>query len=166
MANDGTFSVGDTRCLIDSKILPTLATLTSWDKTLPRKVNILIWRLALDRLPHRLNLSARGMDIPSISCSLCNGNVKSSSHIFFDCDFAKEVWRLIRIWCDIPLPTFTSYGHWMYWFTSWRLLKRSRIGFIHHRSPLQFFLVDLEKTVGRMPCSWVDWLKDPLLIEC
>ncbi|GJZ78596.1 RNA-directed DNA polymerase, eukaryota, reverse transcriptase zinc-binding domain protein [Tanacetum coccineum] len=63
------------------------------------------------------------MDIPSISCSLCNGNVESSSHIFFDCDFAKEVWRLVRIWCDIPLPTFTSYGHWMSWFTSWQAPK-------------------------------------------
>ncbi|GJY86822.1 RNA-directed DNA polymerase, eukaryota, partial [Tanacetum coccineum] len=151
-ANDDTFSVGDTRRLIDSKILPTLAPLTSWDKTLPRKVNILIWRLALDRLPHRLNLSARGMDIPSISCSLCNGNVESSSHIFFDCDFAKEVWRLIRIWCDIPLPTFTSYGHWMYWFTSWQTPKEKS-----HR----LSIIVAASFWGRMPCSWVDWLKAP-----
>ncbi|GJS26592.1 putative RNA-directed DNA polymerase, eukaryota, reverse transcriptase zinc-binding domain protein [Tanacetum coccineum] len=81
----------DTRRLIDVKILPTLVPLTSWDKTLPRKVNIFIWRLALDRLPHRLNLSARGMDISFIACPSCNGNVESSSHIFFDCDFAKEI---------------------------------------------------------------------------
>ncbi|GKA04326.1 putative RNA-directed DNA polymerase, eukaryota, reverse transcriptase zinc-binding domain protein [Tanacetum coccineum] len=91
MAIDGIFSVGDTRRLIDAKILPTLVPLTSWDKTLPHKVNIFIWRLALDRLPHRLNLSARGMDIASIACPSCNGNVESFSHIFFDCDFAKEI---------------------------------------------------------------------------
>ncbi|GJZ44931.1 RNA-directed DNA polymerase, eukaryota [Tanacetum coccineum] len=124
MAIDGIFSVGDTRLLIDVKILPTLVPPTSWEKTLSRKVNIFIWRLALDRLPHRLNLSAWGMDIASIACPSCNGNVESSSHIFFDCDFAKEIWRLIRSWCDFPLPTFTSYGHWKSWFTSWQAPKQ------------------------------------------
>ncbi|GJZ45992.1 putative RNA-directed DNA polymerase, eukaryota, reverse transcriptase zinc-binding domain protein [Tanacetum coccineum] len=123
MAIDGIFLVRDTRCLIDAKILPILVPPTSWDKTLPHKVNILIWRLALDRLRHRLNLSAWGMDIASIACPSCNGNMESSSYIFFDCDFAKEIWRLIRSWCDFPLPTFTSYGHWRSCFTSWQAPK-------------------------------------------
>ncbi|GJU48519.1 RNA-directed DNA polymerase, eukaryota, reverse transcriptase zinc-binding domain protein [Tanacetum coccineum] len=70
--------------VIGDKILPSLVTLTSWDKTLPRKVNIFMWRLMLDRLPHRLNLSSRGIDIQSISCSSCNDNVKSSNHIFLN----------------------------------------------------------------------------------
>ncbi|GJS66564.1 putative RNA-directed DNA polymerase, eukaryota, reverse transcriptase zinc-binding domain protein [Tanacetum coccineum] len=91
MAINGIFSVGDTRRLIDVKILPTLVPPTSWDKILPRKVNIFIWRLALDRLPHRLNLSAQGIDIASIACPSCNGNMESSYHIFLDCDFAKEI---------------------------------------------------------------------------
>ncbi|GKE85569.1 RNA-directed DNA polymerase, eukaryota, partial [Tanacetum coccineum] len=111
MAKDGIFSVGESRRIIDSKLLPSLVSSTSWDKTLPRKVNIFIWRLALDRLPHRRNLSARGIDIPSILCS-CNGNVKSSSHIFFDCDFTKEVWKLVRNWCDISIPSFSSFELW------------------------------------------------------
>ncbi|GJZ15101.1 RNA-directed DNA polymerase, eukaryota [Tanacetum coccineum] len=89
MAKDGIFSVEESRRIIDSKLLPSLVPYTSWDKTLPHKVNIFIWRLALDRLPHSWNLSARGIDIPSISCPSCNGNVESSSHIFFDCDFAQ-----------------------------------------------------------------------------
>ncbi|GKD12860.1 RNA-directed DNA polymerase, eukaryota [Tanacetum coccineum] len=106
MAIDGIFSVGDTRRLIDENIIPTLVPPTFWDKTLSRKVNIFIWTLALDQLPHRLNLSARGMDIAFIACPSCNGNVESSFHIFFDCDFAKEIWRLIRTLqesCPIPM---------------------------------------------------------------
>ncbi|GKB46995.1 2-methylene-furan-3-one reductase [Tanacetum coccineum] len=51
-----------------------------------RKVNVFMWRLSLDRLPHRLNLSSRGMDIPAISCPSCNTNVESANHIFFECD--------------------------------------------------------------------------------
>ncbi|GKB04618.1 RNA-directed DNA polymerase, eukaryota, reverse transcriptase zinc-binding domain protein [Tanacetum coccineum] len=91
MAIDGLFSVGTSRHIIDAKLLPSLVLLTPWDKILPCKVNIFIWRLSLNRLPHRLNLSSRGIDILKISCSSCNGNVKSSNHIFFACDIAMEV---------------------------------------------------------------------------
>ncbi|GJU60453.1 copia protein [Tanacetum coccineum] len=121
MAKEGIFSVGESRRIIDSKLLLSLVRSTSWDKTLLRKVNIFIWRLGLDRLPHRWNLSARGIDIPSISCPSCNGNVESSSHIFFDCDFAKEVWKLVRNWCDISIPSFSSFELWMAWFDSYGL---------------------------------------------
>ncbi|GJW80144.1 RNA-directed DNA polymerase, eukaryota [Tanacetum coccineum] len=96
------------RQVIDDKVLPSLATSTSWDKILPRKVNIFMWRLMLDQLPYRLNLSSSGIDIQSISCPSCNGNVESSNHIIFECDIALEVWRLVSRWCNITSPTFTS----------------------------------------------------------
>ncbi|GJV26369.1 hypothetical protein Tco_1379064 [Tanacetum coccineum] len=60
---NGTFTVNDARNIIDQKTLPS----TSWDKIIPRTVNIFMWRLSLDRLPHKLNLSLRGMDILAIS---------------------------------------------------------------------------------------------------
>ncbi|GKD97617.1 RNA-directed DNA polymerase, eukaryota [Tanacetum coccineum] len=107
--------VETSRRIIDAKLLPSLEISTSWDKILPLKVNIFIWRLSLDRLPHRLNLSSRGIDILKISCSSCNGNVESSNHIFFACDIAMEVWRLVHNWCDITVPLFTSFEHWKNW---------------------------------------------------
>ncbi|GKA50055.1 RNA-directed DNA polymerase, eukaryota, reverse transcriptase zinc-binding domain protein [Tanacetum coccineum] len=85
---NGTFTVKDARYRIDQNILPTLAHATTWDKSIPRKVNLFMWRLSLDRLPHRLNLSSRGMDIPVISCPSCNANVESANHVFFECDIA------------------------------------------------------------------------------
>ena len=66
LTNDGSFTVGATRKHIDDIILPSLSLETSWCSILPRKVNIFIWRMRLDRLPHRLNLSRRGLDIHSI----------------------------------------------------------------------------------------------------
>nr|GEV77051.1 reverse transcriptase domain, reverse transcriptase zinc-binding domain protein [Tanacetum cinerariifolium] len=89
LGTDGTFSVKDARCIIDSKILSSLAPSTVWDKTIPRKVNI--WRLILDRLPHKLNLSSRSIDIQAIYCPSCNGNMESSNHIFFECNIAKDI---------------------------------------------------------------------------
>ncbi|GKF98367.1 hypothetical protein Tco_0297150, partial [Tanacetum coccineum] len=42
------------------------------------------------RLPHRMNLSFRGIDIQSISCPSCNGNVECFNRIFFECDVTLE----------------------------------------------------------------------------
>nr|GEU31000.1 RNA-directed DNA polymerase, eukaryota [Tanacetum cinerariifolium] len=122
LAKDDIFSVKEARQVIDDKILPSLATSTSWDKILPRKVNIFIWRLMLDRL----NLSSCGIDIQSISCPFCNGNVKSSNHICFECDISLKVWILVRIWCNITSPTFTSLEHWKNWTSSWQASKENK----------------------------------------
>ncbi|GKE73636.1 RNA-directed DNA polymerase, eukaryota [Tanacetum coccineum] len=86
---NGTFTVKDARYRIDQNILPTLAHATTWDKSIPWKVNVFTWRLSLDRLPHRLNLSSRGMDVPAISCPSCNANAESANHVFFECDIFK-----------------------------------------------------------------------------
>nr|GEU90471.1 hypothetical protein [Tanacetum cinerariifolium] len=118
LSNDGTFAVKSARRLIDSKLLPFILTPTVWDKFLPQKVNIFLWRLSLDRLLHHLNLSSRGLDIPTISCSSCNGNVESADHVFFECDLVKEIWCLVRKWCDISIPTFASYDTWNNWFST------------------------------------------------
>ncbi|GJR28403.1 retrotransposon protein, putative, ty1-copia subclass [Tanacetum coccineum] len=75
------YRVKEARHIIDLKTLPSLTKQTTWDNALPRKVNIFTWRLSLDRLPHRLNLSSRGMDIMAISCPSCNANVESANHI-------------------------------------------------------------------------------------
>nr|GEV48045.1 RNA-directed DNA polymerase, eukaryota, reverse transcriptase zinc-binding domain protein [Tanacetum cinerariifolium] len=59
---------------------------------------LIIDRIVNDRLPHRLNLSSRGLDIPTIYCSSCNGIVKYVDHVFFECDLVKEIWCLVRKW--------------------------------------------------------------------
>ncbi|GJX87305.1 RNA-directed DNA polymerase, eukaryota, partial [Tanacetum coccineum] len=190
LGTDGTFSVKDARCIIDSKILPSLAPSTVWDKNIPRKVNIFIWRLILDRLPHKLNLSSRGIDIQAISCPSCNGNVESSNHIFFECNIAKDIWMLVRKWCDISFPPFTSYEHWKGWFTSWQVVKEKsrRLSVIfssslwwlwRYRNSVTFHSHPMRKSDifdnirlssyswlhhrGHMMCNWIDRLKSHML---
>ncbi|GKE43267.1 RNA-directed DNA polymerase, eukaryota, reverse transcriptase zinc-binding domain protein, partial [Tanacetum coccineum] len=91
LANDGVFSVSVTCRHIDDHLFPTLNPPTTWDKIHPRKVYIFMWRLRLDRLPHHLNLSSRGIEISEISCPSCNGNLESNHHIFFECDIATDL---------------------------------------------------------------------------
>ncbi|GKD61016.1 putative RNA-directed DNA polymerase, eukaryota, reverse transcriptase zinc-binding domain protein [Tanacetum coccineum] len=122
----GTFIVKDACNIIDQKTLPSLAPSTTWDKTIPRKVNIFMWRLSLDRLPHRLNLYLRGMDIPDISCSSCNANVESANHIFFECIIATEMWKLVYRWCEIPFVQASSLEAFKDWFISWHASKEKK----------------------------------------
>ncbi|GKC96937.1 RNA-directed DNA polymerase, eukaryota, reverse transcriptase zinc-binding domain protein, partial [Tanacetum coccineum] len=123
---NGTFTVKDARYRIDQNILPTLAHATTWDKSIPRKVNVFMWRLSLDRLPHRLNLSSRGMDIPAISCPSCNANVESANHVFFECDIATDMWKLVFRWCDIPLFQASSWDSFNDWIISWHASKEKK----------------------------------------
>lgn len=92
ITHDDVFPVLNTCIHVDNAILPSFSPSTRWSKILPRKVNIFIWRLLLDRLPNRLNLSSRGLEITSISCPLCNVGVESNDHIFFGCDMAINIW--------------------------------------------------------------------------
>ncbi|GKB91889.1 RNA-directed DNA polymerase, eukaryota [Tanacetum coccineum] len=87
----GDFSVSSVCNVIDDVYLPKLDIPTRWVKKIPIKVNILAWKISLDRLPTCANLPARGLEIPSILCPSCNEVVESTSHIFFSCSLARQV---------------------------------------------------------------------------
>ncbi|GJV44754.1 RNA-directed DNA polymerase, eukaryota, reverse transcriptase zinc-binding domain protein [Tanacetum coccineum] len=162
---DGTFSVKDARCIIDSKMLPSLAPSTIWDKNIPRK---------------------------AISCPSCNGNVESSNHIFFECKIAKDIWMHVLKWCDISFPPFTSYEHWKGWFTSWQVVKeksrclsvifssslwwlwryRNNVTFRSHLIRKSDILDNIRLSSyswlhhrGHMISNWIDWLKSLMLLS-
>ncbi|GKA53217.1 RNA-directed DNA polymerase, eukaryota, reverse transcriptase zinc-binding domain protein [Tanacetum coccineum] len=72
----------------------------SWNSWVPRKVNVSAWRVALDRLPTRLSLCERGINLPTLSwwkfppryslCDILKGNF----------DFTKDKWTLkLFSWC-------------------------------------------------------------------
>nr|GEY33881.1 RNA-directed DNA polymerase, eukaryota [Tanacetum cinerariifolium] len=85
----GEFSVHSARTYIDEIILPTVGDSTRWVKVVSIKINILAWKVYLDKLPTRLNLSLRGIDIPSIICLNCGLAGESCSHLFFSCNLAR-----------------------------------------------------------------------------
>ncbi|GJW68411.1 zinc finger CCCH domain-containing protein 1-like protein, partial [Tanacetum coccineum] len=73
----GEFSVASARKVIDDNRFPEVSTQTRWIKAVPIKVNIHAWKVRMDCLPTRLNISRRGIDIPSILCPVC-GSVTES----------------------------------------------------------------------------------------
>ncbi|GJU39873.1 RNA-directed DNA polymerase, eukaryota, reverse transcriptase zinc-binding domain protein [Tanacetum coccineum] len=89
------------------------------------KVNVFCGGFLTDSLL-RLNLSSRGMDIPAISCPSCNANVESANHVFFECDIATDMWKLVFRWCDIPFFQASSWDSFNDWIISWHASKEKK----------------------------------------
>ncbi|GJY08885.1 RNA-directed DNA polymerase, eukaryota, partial [Tanacetum coccineum] len=118
---EGVFRVKDARDLLDEALLPKVNVATRWIKTVPIKVNIFAWKMFLDRIPTRSNLVRRGVMVSSTLCSVCNTSVENSSHLFFCCDVAISVSRLICRWWNLHWSPCGSYLEWLEWFKSIRL---------------------------------------------
>ncbi|GJU62373.1 RNA-directed DNA polymerase, eukaryota [Tanacetum coccineum] len=118
---DGDFCVKDARDLVDEVLLPKENVATRWIKTIPIKVNVFAWKLHLDRLPTRSNLLKRGIQVQSSLCPICNVLQEDTSHLFFSCDVALDISRLICRWWNVSWSPVDSYSGWLEWFNSIRL---------------------------------------------
>ncbi|GJT52416.1 RNA-directed DNA polymerase, eukaryota, reverse transcriptase zinc-binding domain protein [Tanacetum coccineum] len=112
----GEFSVKTAREEIDKHVLVSSSSPTRWCKILPIKINIFVWRMLLDRLPTRINLTNRGLDIPSVLCPNCGVEAETRNHLFFSCSMALDLFRLLGRWWNIQIPSFVDSSTWEAWF--------------------------------------------------
>ena len=70
-----------------------------WLKAVPLKVNILMCRLFLNRLPTKDNVFRRGAiaDTQLFFVALC-GEFEDHNHVFFQCDVYGRLWLLVSNW--------------------------------------------------------------------
>ncbi|GJV30157.1 RNA-directed DNA polymerase, eukaryota, reverse transcriptase zinc-binding domain protein [Tanacetum coccineum] len=106
------FSVKPVREFIDDSFLPKADSCTRWVKYVPIKINIFAWKVSLDKLLSRLNLSLRGLEIPSILCPICSVAVESTSHLFFACHLARQMMFKVARWWELEYQDFSSYEDW------------------------------------------------------
>ncbi|GJU48847.1 RNA-directed DNA polymerase, eukaryota [Tanacetum coccineum] len=124
----GEFSVASARKVIDDNRFPEVSTQTRWIKAVPIKVNIHVWKVRMDCLPTRLNISRRGIDIPSILCPVCGSVTESSSHLFFDCFVAKDNFRKICRWWEVDFMEVHTFDEWVSWIINlWIPIKHKRL---------------------------------------
>ncbi|GKB81479.1 RNA-directed DNA polymerase, eukaryota, reverse transcriptase zinc-binding domain protein, partial [Tanacetum coccineum] len=102
----GSFSVASIRSLVDHHTLDMDQEVTRWNSFIPIKVNVFLWRLKLNKLPSRVNLDRKGIELDSMLCPICHGDVETVNHIFFNCDMAKDLWSLLASWCGGTLLWF------------------------------------------------------------
>ncbi|GJV16132.1 RNA-directed DNA polymerase, eukaryota, reverse transcriptase zinc-binding domain protein [Tanacetum coccineum] len=129
LESSGEFSVASLRKVIDEKRLPSVCSKTRWVKYVPIKVNVLAWKIKMDVLPTRLNISRRGIDIHSISCPICDCGVESSEHLFFRCKLTRQIARKISLWWNVNYEDVNSYDEWITWMVSLRLAAKSKLMF-------------------------------------
>lgn len=78
--------------LIGDALFETSIDKVRWNNWLPRKISLHTWRLANKHLPTRMNLIARGVDLHSTRCQMCNEDQETEEHIFLECKIAKDLW--------------------------------------------------------------------------
>ncbi|GJT13095.1 RNA-directed DNA polymerase, eukaryota, partial [Tanacetum coccineum] len=122
--SSGEFSVKSASTFIDNCLLPKLEVPTGWIKVVPININIFAWKVCLDKLPTRLNISLRGVEIPSILCPLCSIAFESSSHLLFSCHLARQLMFKVARWWDLEFYDLNSYEEWLNWFNNIQLSKR------------------------------------------
>nr|GEX00314.1 RNA-directed DNA polymerase, eukaryota [Tanacetum cinerariifolium] len=99
------FSVKCTREHIDKRYLPDGDSETRWNRSLPKKINIFIWKALRDRLPTRWNLSRKGIELDTLLCPICDSNIETVDHTFWTCSLATSIWNKIFDWLDIDAPS-------------------------------------------------------------
>ncbi|GKD88981.1 RNA-directed DNA polymerase, eukaryota [Tanacetum coccineum] len=89
---------------LDYLVLPSHYLATRWNKIVPQKVNIHVWRLIKDRLPTRFNVWFLSVDNVSLTCPMCNNDLESIFHTMFECIIAIKVWKSVVKWLNLNLP--------------------------------------------------------------
>ncbi|GJZ04896.1 RNA-directed DNA polymerase, eukaryota, partial [Tanacetum coccineum] len=188
LEGDGEFKVASARRYIDEGLSEMEGVQTRWVKLVPIKVNVFAWRLALNKLPTRFNMSSRGLEIPSIVCPVCNVGAETVDHLFFSCSVASSIMAKILGWWGLLENGVSTYHSWVSWFEGLRLKKVAKdyleaIFFVSwwviwgFRNKLLFLesiakasLFDLIVSHSYIWCNsrarrnldWVGWLKSPM----
>ncbi|XP_071712212.1 uncharacterized protein [Rutidosis leptorrhynchoides] len=77
---------------------------TLWNKLVPQKIGIFIWRVLRSRIPVRLELEKRGVELDSTMCPICDSIPETVNHAIVDYTHAKDIWEGIFKWWGATLP--------------------------------------------------------------
>ncbi|GJX76949.1 reverse transcriptase domain-containing protein [Tanacetum coccineum] len=132
----------------------------------PIKINIHAWKVRLDCLPTRLNLSSRGLDIPSILCPSCGVIVETTSHVFFQCELAKDLFRMVCNWWNVAFREVYSFDDWVLWYQEPKFLikmpqRRNRnINDVYEQEFKQRIMARMEERLNQFVDQLVDRMND------
>nr|GEX44231.1 RNA-directed DNA polymerase, eukaryota, reverse transcriptase zinc-binding domain protein [Tanacetum cinerariifolium] len=184
------FSVASACFLIDSHTLDTGSSATRWNNNIPIEVNAFLWRLTLNKLPTKMNLDRKGIDVDSLLCPICLEDIETVNHTFVNCVTAKDLLALLARWWELDIPFCENISEWFSWLDSSSLSSKARLFLDGVGGTLLWFIWSFRNRLifsnslpkkmllwdsivsqlflwisSRNPkfkFSWVGWLKNPL----
>nr|GEX48624.1 RNA-directed DNA polymerase, eukaryota, reverse transcriptase zinc-binding domain protein [Tanacetum cinerariifolium] len=112
--------------ILGSAILSSAEDRWRWSPLVPIKVNILAWRLAINKLATRVNLYNRWIKVNSMLCEVCDTGIESTYHLFFGYELAKELMVEVGNWWSLDIPSIDSFLNLQVWFQSLNMSKVKR----------------------------------------
>ncbi|GJQ91220.1 RNA-directed DNA polymerase, eukaryota, reverse transcriptase zinc-binding domain protein [Tanacetum coccineum] len=105
LSGDGEFAVKELARLIEEKVLRVEigGHEMLWNNLVPKKVNVFVWRDLRGRIPVRVEVDKRDMDLDSVLCSCCNDIVETCAHSLVTCDLAMSVWIKVFNWWKVGI---------------------------------------------------------------
>ncbi|XP_071709390.1 uncharacterized protein [Rutidosis leptorrhynchoides] len=107
---DGRFRVKTLASTIDAQLLGSNRSSASTlrNNIIPKKIEIFAWRTRKKRLPVRIELDKRGIDLDSVRCPLCDDDLESVEHSIIFCKHALDIWERVYKWWN--MGSFSSYS--------------------------------------------------------
>jgi len=65
------------------------------------KAQLLGWRLFLDKLPIKVKLAPRGIQLQNNLCETCLASEENAKHLFFSCSASQKVWNMCDRWIGV-----------------------------------------------------------------
>ncbi|XP_071741393.1 uncharacterized protein [Rutidosis leptorrhynchoides] len=107
MAQNGRFTVNMLSKIIDLQLLSPFASqqLTFFNRLAPKKVVVFIWRVQKNRIPVKVELDKRGIDLHSVLFPKCDDDLESMLHALVLCKDVFDIWIRVFKWCGLGAPT-------------------------------------------------------------
>ncbi|KAL4575164.1 hypothetical protein LXL04_022006 [Taraxacum kok-saghyz] len=126
-APNGTFSTSWIRGRLEFQKSAGRTSTNLWQKEVPKKINILMWRITNNRIPVREEFSRMGIDVPCTLCPFCEKEVESISHLWFECDWAVWLWTRAGLWWKTSIPRKNKLVDMIHWVEDLKKDNKSKI---------------------------------------
>lgn len=183
------FSVAGIRRFIDRKSLPNNVKDTRWNKLVPKKVNLFVWRLLNNGIPTHVNLFGRGVDVNTVRCNLCDNGFDDISHIFHRCRFMCDTRRKVNDWLKLNIPNMDPLGTvawykdlqitnhqrevieailFIWWWQTWKERNKALHNGSHDNisdtfnTIVSFSFLWISNRDRKRKLCWNDWIANPL----
>ncbi|XP_071694998.1 uncharacterized protein [Rutidosis leptorrhynchoides] len=110
VSGDGKFYTKELTAIHDKKLHGQITGVkeTVGNRLLPQSLGIFVWRAKRRRLPVRVELDNRGIDLHTVRRPMCDEDVESTDHALVLCKHAFKVWERVYHWWGLGNFSSTS----------------------------------------------------------